>query len=63
MRRFGLKTRRLNKTMRRFQLENASIRSGNASLHGKERLIEKLCQGKDDGEISAKNAADARAVI
>ena len=52
------------------QLENASIeqndasiRSGNASFHGKERLIEKLCQGKDDGEISAKNAADARAVI
>ena len=42
---------------------DASIRSGNASFHGKERLIEKLCQGKDDGEISAKNAADARAVI
>ena len=56
--------------MRRFSLKNASIeqsdasiRSGNASFHGKERLIEKLCQGKDDGEISAKNAADARAVI
>ena len=42
---------------------DASIRSGNASFHGKERLIEKLCQGKDDGEISARNAADARAVI
>lgn len=42
---------------------DASIWFGNASFHGKDRLIARLCQGKDDGEISAKNAADARAVI
>lgn len=43
--------------------ENASIEQNDASIHGQDRLIARLCQMEVDGKISAKNAADAVAVI
>lgn len=53
------------KTMDRasIQAQNVSIEQNDASIHGKDALIERLNEMESGGEIPSKDAADAKTVI
>nr|WP_288976957.1 ATP-binding protein [uncultured Shuttleworthia sp.] len=45
------------------QPENTSIEQNDASIQGKDALIERLIQMEADGKVPSKDAADAKAVV
>lgn len=45
------------------QAENASIEQNDSSIHGKDALIEMLKKKETGGQVSSKDAADARLII